>query len=43
MYIMNIYKYIYNDDTVIHNNYKMINDKKTKRYKYMGGKLYKKQ
>lgn len=27
MYIMNIYKYIYNDDTVIHNNYKMINDK----------------
>lgn len=22
-----IYKYIYNDDTVIHNNYKMINDK----------------
>lgn len=28
MYIMNIYKYIYNDDTVIHNNYKMINDKK---------------
>lgn len=28
LYIMNIYKYIYNDDTVIHNNYKMINDKK---------------
>lgn len=25
---MNIYKYINNDDTVIHNNYKMINDKK---------------